>query len=223
LKAASRRINRGAFKWVIVACVAFALARAEESPNYRASKTGPAISVRPVKRLVFDNHLVSTPGGGFIPSAIFAFIRSGDTSGALHVSFILTGTAELEADYTRVILSEFENPAVTNGEVQSVTFAPGQRIQFAYFKVTVDGLRERAEYIRVKIPEPIQNGIVPPEYHLGSRSCATIWISGQKQCDRVVPTPGGGAACIGRRSVLPAAYYTAPRCVEKPLHLPGVQ
>ncbi len=216
-------MNRAAFKLAIVACFAFTLARAEESPAQRASKTGPAISVRPVKRLVFDDHLVSTPSGGFIPSAAFAFIRSGDTNGALHVSFILTGTAELEADYTRVLFSEFENPAVTNGELQSVTFAPGQRIQFAYFKVIVDGIRERAEYIRAKIPEPIQNGFAPPEYHLGARTCATIWISGQKQCDRVVPTPSGGVACIGRRSVLPAAYYSAPRCVEKPLPLPGVQ
>ena len=223
MKGASHRMNRCAFKWAIVACAAFTFARAAELPNQRASKTGPAISVRPVKRLVFDDYLVSTPGGGFIPSAIFAFIRSGDTNGAVQVPFILTGTAELEADYTRVIFSEFENPATTNGEVQSVSFAPGQQIQFAYFKVIVDGLRERAEYIRAKIPEPIQNGIVPPEYHLGARSCATIWISGQKHCDRVVPTPGGGVACVGRRSVLPAAYYTAPRCVEKPLSFPGVQ
>jgi len=211
-----------AFKLALVACLALTLARAEDLPSQRASKTGPAISVRPLKRLVSDDYQPSTPAGVVNPPT-FAFLRSGETNQALTVYFILTGTAELEADYTRIIIEEREGPAMTSGEVQSVTFKPGQRIQHAHFKIIVDGAREQSEYIRVNIPEPLQNGIVPPEYHLGARSCATIWISNQKRCDRVITTPAGGVACIGRRSVLPAAYYTAPRCVKKPPPFPGVQ
>jgi hypothetical protein len=205
-------MNRVVFKSAIVACIAFALARAEELPTQRASKTGPAISVRPLKRLFFEDNLNVTPGGGFFPAA-FAFLRSGETNDSLTVYFILSGTAELESDYTRVYYSSVGTRAITNGEVQSVVFAPGERVQLALFRIIVDEVRERAEYIRVKIPEPIQNGFVPPEYHLGARNCATIWISNQKRCDRFVPTPGGGQACVERRSVLPRAYFRAPSCV----------
>jgi hypothetical protein len=212
-----------ALKLAMVGCVAFTLLRAEELPVQRSSKPGPAISVRPLKRLFFEDNLNLIPGGGILP-ATFAFLRSGETNISLTVYFILTGTAELEADYTRVSFSSLDDPrTITNGEVQSVIFAPGDRIQFAHFRIIVDGVRERAEYIRVKIPEPIQNGFAPPEYHLGARACATIWISNQKRCDRVAPTPGGGQTCVERRSVLPRAYFRAPSCVDKPFPLPGTE
>jgi hypothetical protein len=220
---ASPRMHHLGLKLAIAACVACTFSRAEELPAQRAPTPGASISVRPLKRLFFEDNLDSTPAGGVIP-ATFAFLRSGETNNSLTVYFILTGTAILEADYTRISFSSLDDPGtITNGEVQSVIFAPGERIHLAHFRIIIDGVRERAEYIRVKIPEPIQNGIVAPEYHSGARPCATIFISNQKRCDRVVPTPGGGEACTGRRSVLPAAFFKAPRCVQKSFPLPRVQ
>lgn len=171
------------------------------------------VSMHAVKRLVFADPVFQTPAGG-LSQAAFLFRRSGDTNRALLVEFSLAGTAEAGADYTRVYFESFEGIGIAvTGSVQSVYFAPGQSVQYALFSVAREVPPERAEFIRLSLIQPAQNGIVAPGYRLGARRCATVWISNQKRCIRSVTTPGGGWACVETRPILlPRAFFTMARC-----------
>lgn len=183
---------------------------AEEKPTPQEA----VVSLRAAKRLIFETPVYQTPGGGGGPVPVFVFHRSGDTNRALLVEFSLSGTAGLGADYTRAFVEPSTGSGiVVTGSVQSVYFAPGQVVQYAQFAVVLDDLPERAEFIRLSLLQPRQNGIAAPDYRLGARRCATVWISNQKRCLRSVVTPGGGQTCVEFRPIiLPRAFFTTARC-----------
>jgi hypothetical protein len=215
-----------------IVLVSLASARAEEKPNglwtafgstavsgYVDTSAHPAaqmsagettVSVRAVKRLMFEDRFNETPSGARVPAS-FVFRRSGDTNGSVTVHFELSGSAEVGVDYARY---PFENPGtISTGAVQTIVFPPGQRVQSADFFILLDDIPEHAEFIRVRIPAPLTNGIVPPEYRVAARRCATVWISNQKRCVRSVFTPSGDERCLEfRRVVPPRAFFTTAHC-----------
>ena len=187
---------------LIVFCLASACAE---------EKNMAVVSVRAMRRLTFEDRLSNHPLGA-VPITFF-FRRLGPTNEALTVGFELSGTAQPDIDYARV--PDGPVPADT-GSIQTVTFAPGKRLQDASFYVLLGDAQERSEFVRVRILPPIPDGTMPivaPQYRVGPCGCATVWILDQDRCVRPVPRPDGGVTCLEFRPfVLPAAFFTTARC-----------
>jgi len=199
-------------RWLVqIIAIVFCLASA-----CAEEKDMAVISVRAMRRLTFEDRFSGHPLGA-VPVTFF-FRRLGPTNEALIVAFELSGTAQPDIDYARI--SDGLGPADT-GTVQTVTFAPGKRLQDASFYVILGDPQEPSEFIRVRILPPIPNGAVPiiaPQYRVGARGCATVWILDQDRCVRSVPRPDGGVTCLEFRPfVLPPAFFTTARCRNAPL------
>lgn len=170
----------------------------------------PTVTVRALKRLIFEIPRWVTPAGGREP-VTFVFRRSGDTNESLTVHFALSGTARVDEDYARWEYLEPYNPGtIITGAVQSVVFNPGERLRHVYFLVTQDEIREPAEMVRLRLlPSP--DGASP--YQPGGRRCATVWALHQYPCARIIPTPGGSQTCVGHRPfILPRAFFATEVC-----------
>jgi hypothetical protein len=195
----------------IVFCLASACAE---------EKDMAVISVRAMRRLTFEDRFSGHPLGA-VPVTFF-FRRVGPTNEALIVGFELSGTAQPDLDYARV--PDGPEPVET-GAIQTVTFAPGERLKDASFHVLLGDPQEPSEFIRVRILPPIPNGAMPiiaPQYRVGARGCATVWILDQDRCVRSVPRPDGRVTCLEFRPfVLPPAFFTTARCQSTGSRLHG--
>ena len=193
-------------------------ARAGQRPDQplaavAASDASPLVTVRALKRLMFENPILVTPAGMREP-VTFIMRRSGDTNQSLTVYFALDGTAVVDSDYVRREDWWGEWPSnpkmVVTGAVQSVVFNPGERFRFVGFQIVQDEIREPSEMIRLKVIYP-PAGEVPCQP--GGRRCATVWVLHQFPCARFVSTPGGGQTCVGLRPfILPRAFFTTEVC-----------
>ena len=201
------RIAMNRLAAIILTVLCLAAAWAEEKPEPLQS----IISVRAVGRLIFEDAFNGHPLGA-LPAA-FVFRRAGRTNETLTVPFELSGTAQVDVDYTRIP----DVPGTINtGAVQTLIFAPGERLKYVTFAVALDDASERDEFVRVRILPPYPHGSIPfapPGYRVGARGCATAWILDQDRCARAVPRPSGGVTCLEFRPfVLPPAFFTTVRC-----------
>lgn len=189
---------------LLVALFGFLFVLPPHAQSAAASTTEEtSVSVHARKRLHFEIPVRNHPFGNL---ATFTFKRSGETNLPLTIYFEVTGTAEQGSDFFRY---ELEPSLITTGQVQTASFQPGEKRIEVVLSILRDEVREPAEFMRVRVIPPPEG----PTYQLRPRRCATVWISRILPCERVVPTPGGGAACIGYRPVpLPRAFFTTARC-----------
>jgi hypothetical protein len=170
----------------------------------------PTVTVRALKRLVFEIPRWVTPAGGREPIT-FVFRRSGDTNESLTVYCALSGTARVDEDYARLEYLPPYNPStIITGAVQSMVFSPGERFRRADFLITQDEIHEPAEMVRLRLLPPSDSTNF---YQSGGRRCATVWVLHRFSCVRMVSTPAGGQTCVGYRPViLPRAFFATEVC-----------